>query len=373
MACPPGMHPPCPRILERRRLVRRRNRAWLCLGSGLVLGCIVPKQNSDTSERLGIEPPGGQASIDLASSCRGSDPPRCNDESCCEARWVPGGTFPMGEAPASPGVAAPEGSEHDVTLSGFYLDRFEVNLARFAAFAADYSATPVAEGGAHPRLPGSGWQPIWNSELPATPELLWQAVHCGTPPVEYDPAFDRSGLATPEDAGALALDAGAAVPPIAAGNPMPCLSWFVAFAFCLWDGARLPTEAEWEYAAAGGALNQRYPWGDAVQDYLQYVTPGHLVGATGQAGPFGHFDLAGGVREWTLDWYDARYFLDEGRQCRDCANHLREAENGRSVRGDANRTEANPSVYRCAARNQEAPGVTLPNLGVRCARDAPQP
>jgi formylglycine-generating enzyme required for sulfatase activity len=104
---------------------------------------------------------------------------------------------------------------------------------------------------------------------------------------------------------------------------MNCVNWYEAYAFCIWDGGFLPSEAEWEYAAAGGSQQREYPWGTAApgtgNQYAIYgcyyqsgsgscanLTTAAIapVGtATAGAGLWGQLDLAGNVGEWTLDWF----------------------------------------------------------------------
>ncbi|HKO92461.1 MAG TPA: SUMF1/EgtB/PvdO family nonheme iron enzyme, partial [Polyangiaceae bacterium] len=170
--------------------------------------------------------------------------------SCCESLWVPQGTFPMGfsrDEVTRPDELREEDREHAVTLSGYFLDRFEITWSRFETYAEQYAGPPAPGSGAHPHVPESGWQPAWDPELPTSGEELLARARSG------------SGSVLPRTA----TDAASASTLIAADEDFAAdgLSWFAAFAFCIWDGGRLPSEAEWENAAAGGAENVPYPWG----------------------------------------------------------------------------------------------------------------
>ncbi len=122
--------------------------------------------------------------------------------------------------------------------------------------------------------------------------------------------------------------------------PINCENWFEAYAFCIWDGGFLPSEAEWEYAAAGGSQQRCFPWGPTTPvgaecpgagcEYAIYqcdYPPGALgncfggniapVGfADAGAGLYGQLDMAGNLWEWVLDWYQTPY-VDP---CTNCAN-----------------------------------------------------
>jgi len=131
--------------------------------------------------------------------------------------------------------------------------------------------------------------------------------------------------------------------------PINCVNWYESYAFCIWDGGFLPSEAEWEYAAAGGSEQLEYPWGSTAPGTAcpgtgcQYAIyncdypsgSGSCTGVTNIApvgiatlgvGMWGQLDLAGEVWEWTLDSYAT--YVDP---CTDCAYLT--ASSGRVFRG----------------------------------------
>jgi formylglycine-generating enzyme required for sulfatase activity len=190
-------------------------------------------------------------------------------------------------------------------VSGFGLDAFEVTVGRFRSFVAHYpDSRPLDSSGANPknRL-DAGWQHGWTALLPATQEELltqFDAEHCPT--------------------GATWTDAESASDEL----PINCVSWYVAQAFCIWDGGRLPTEAEWDYVAGGGTDRRVYPWADDVIDgtytNYYYTTPGGAPLPVGSfpsgRGKWGHWDLAGNVSEWVWDGYQNCYIVPGS--CVDC-------------------------------------------------------
>jgi formylglycine-generating enzyme required for sulfatase activity len=155
--------------------------------------------------------------------------------------------------------------------------------------------------------------------------------------------------------------------------PINCVSWYEAFAFCIWDGGRLPTEAEWEYAAAGGSENRLYPWGSEPPDETRasyLCLPFVSVGSkSAGAGRWGHLDLAGSMWEWTFDWYDENWYSDPAATgtnvCNLTPTRLRTNRGGGWDYGS--------DYLRAAYRGLELfpPKTHFPSIGFRCARAAP--
>jgi formylglycine-generating enzyme required for sulfatase activity len=137
----------------------------------------------------------------------------------------------------------------------------------------------------------------------------------------------------------------------------------------------LPTEAEWEYAAAGGDENRVFPWGNDVTEPLpaNYFMTGGVFFDVGSYpdgnGRWGHADLAGSMWEWVLDWYASDYYTTTESGCSDCANLF--AASNRVYRGGSCR--GGSAYLRAASRDYftDQSGVSV-GIGWRCARSAPQ-
>jgi sulfatase modifying factor 1 len=268
-------------------------------------------------------------------------------DSCCTSPFITGGTY-----------SRSNDINYPATISDFRLDKYEITVARFREFLSAGRGTrvkpPEAGSGAHPKIAGSGWDSAWETSLVAAG--LAAAVKCDA---TYGTWTDVSG---PNE-----------------NKPINCITWFEAFAFCIWDGGRLPTEAEWNYAAAGGDVQREYPWGFTVPAanaalavhgcYYNALDAGTCSSSANIApvgsvpagnGRWGQADLAGNLMEMNLDANVWPYQMP----CNDCANLGSEPE--KVNRGGA--FDTNEKTVRSAFHNGYQPSTRRPNLGARCAR-----
>ena len=189
-------------------------------------------------------------------SCQASGPGRtdcgANSENCCNSPVVLGGTYYRTYNWDSGFVA---GEADPATVSDFRLDKYDVTVGRFRRFVAAWS-----NGTGYVPQPGSG-----KHVLNAGQGLANSGIDANTAHESGWLSSDDSHIA-PTDTN---LECGGS--PVyftwtaTAGNqenlPINCVNWFEAYAFCIWDGGFLPSETEWEYAAAGGSAQNDDPWG----------------------------------------------------------------------------------------------------------------
>lgn len=228
-------------------------------------------------------------------------------------------------------------------------------------------------------VPGLGWTSIPGGQylMGSTLNSNEQPVHAVSVPAlemtrtevtvaQYQKCVLRSGCSSPITGGGCNWGV------IGKENhPLTCVDWSEAVAFCTWTGGRLPSEAEWEYAARGGGQAITYPWGNPTPDSTRavYSTSGTMVVCSKTAGNTaqGLCDMAGNVREWVQDWYHSSYKLSEtvlaptdGSAWETPAGTNRVFRNG-SWSYDAGLL---PASYRSGGN----PGTKYDDLGFRCAR-----
>jgi formylglycine-generating enzyme required for sulfatase activity len=307
-------------------------------------------------------------------------------ESCCTSSEVSGGeyyrtydqvfgdasSFPINIPPAADG--GPVDEAYPATVSAFRLDKYLVTVGRFRQFL---NAIPLPDG-------GPGWLPSARSGKHIHLNGGEGLVNSGTA------GGYETGWAVADDIYIAPTSYSFTVSPTwtaSAGSnenlPINNVNWYQAYAFCIWDGGFLPSEVEWEYAAAGGSQQRQYPWGTTapgtMNQYAIYecyypsgtgicnnvpqVAQVAPVGTTRQgAGLWGQLDLSGDLFEWNLDWYD-----DYTDGCTDCANLTNTIE--LTSRVDRGGSYDNGSSYLLApVRNTDAPSGGDYYLGFRCAR-----
>ena len=309
------------------------------IASPTLTGTVVFQKNGSDS---GTSPPSCSG---LAATCG----PSGNDD-CCKSLLVPGGTFYR----SYDGVAPYTDPNYPATVSDFYLDKYEITVGRFRQFVNAGMGTqvgpPAAGAGANPLIAGSGWDSAWNTSLAAdtTSQKTAMSSLCGS----YGTWTDTAGSNE--------------------SQPVNCLDWYTAFAFCAWDGGRLATEAEWNYAASGGSEQRYYPWSNpptstTIDDSYAVYCGGSCSGTRNVGskspqgdGKWGQSDLAGNVWEWTLDSYASSY----STPCNNCADLT--AGSARVGRGGG---YYSPTPYlRSADRAGDFPEFHVSGIGSRCAR-----
>jgi formylglycine-generating enzyme len=297
---------------------------------------------------------GGEASVQVdtigTKTCRatfaelGPVGPSCSSDaqcgdSCCTSLRVSGGDFQLGGDVISPAVSA--------SVSDFFLGKYEVTISRFEVFVAANLELPFEGAGAHPLIPNSGWRSDWNSAVGVDSSGDLSVMSCS------NSTWTRDG-----------------------SIPMNCVTWYEAFWFCFADGGRLPTEAEWEYAASGGFEQRMYPWGpqeptDELATYACNGSPSdgtctgldilHVGSKPLGTAKWGQSDLAGSMFEWVLDEWSTGYTSE----CFDCANVGFNSTRGE--RGGDWSTSA--TTLRSAARGALDATSHTGQLGFRCAYD----
>lgn len=321
-----------------------------------------------------------------AGSTSGASSPSCQpggagmtdcgagSESCCTSLEVPGGEYWRTYTNAGTG---PTGEAFPASVSGLRLDKYLVTVGRFRQFVGAWNGgsgfLPSPGSGIHAHLNGGlGLVDLTaTSDAGAAYESGWNASYdVNVQPTTFDLACDANYSTWTATAG---------------GNenlPVNCVNWYEAYAFCIWDGGFLPSEAEWEYAAAGGGQELEYPWGSTPPGTgNQYAIYGNDTGdcdypsggackgfaniapvgtATRGVGLWGQLDLAGDVNEWNLDWYSPCYL----EPCTDCANLTQTF--GRVFRG-GDFSNAAP-VLVPPTRNDLSPTYRSVGVGLRCAR-----
>jgi formylglycine-generating enzyme required for sulfatase activity len=256
---------------------------------------------------------------------------------------IGGGSFRMG---TDDGFAF-EGPVHEVSVHGFWMDTHEVSVEKFAKFVDATKYKTDAEK--------FGWSGVFD---PKTGKWSKRDGADWRHPLGPDSKADPK-------------------------HPVVHVSYADAQAYAKWAQKRLPTEAEFEYAARGGVQDKKFAWGDelypadrCLANAWQGTFPFEDTGKDGFKGlapvgsfppnSYGLYDITGNVWEWCADWFDDNYYKQSPKE------NPKGPESGeeRVLRGGSWLCAENYCLgYRVAARNHTAPDSGLNNLGFRCVRD----
>ncbi len=274
-----------------------------------------------------------------------------------------GGKFLMGTNDKEGFIEDGEGPVRELTLSSFYIDETTVTNFQFSEFVKATGYITEAER--------FGWSFVFIGLLAEKDKQKDFQVAAQTP---WWCAFPRAKWNQPEGDGSEITER--------MHHPVVHVSWNDAMAYCQWSGKRLPTEAEWEYAARGGLVQKRFPWGDdLMQDNMHHCNiwqgsfPDYNSMEDGYFGTapaksfapnnFGLYNSSGNVWEWCNDWFSAD-FHKNGRTVNPEGPEGGQAKVMRGGSFLCHHSYCNR--YRVAARSKNTPDSSCSNIGFRCAK-----
>ncbi|MEW9870862.1 formylglycine-generating enzyme family protein [Arthrobacter sp. HS15c] len=277
---------------------------------------------------------------------------------------IPAGTFQMGDSFGEGYPADGEVPVHAVELNAFKIDTTAVKNEQFAAFVDATGYRTEAEK--------YGTSAVFHLVVQADRKNILGAAS-GSPWWLTIKGADWAHPAGPGQHWSEIPD-----------HPVVQVSHDDALAYCRWAGRRLPTEAEWEYAARGGLDQQRYPWGNELiapdgthncniwQGTFPEVNTqkdGHLATAPVRSFPpngYGLFEVSGNVWEWCADWFLPKYYRNSPTENPQGPTIGR----GRVMRGGSYLChDSYCNRYRVAARSSNTPDSSSSNCGFRTAAD----
>ena len=359
----------------------------------LVLGSLVscqqaPAENQEIEEpipSISPEPKVEQVEADLSVKQEESERPK-------GMVFIPGGELEMGgdNDQADPD----EYPKHKSKISPFFMDETEVTNDQFRIFIEDTKYVTVAER-------DIDWEEIKKQLPPNTPKppdsvlqagsLVFRATATAVPLDNPGRWWDwkiGANWREPEGPGSNIKGRG--------NHPVVHVAWEDAKAYAEWAGKRLPTEAEWEWAARGGAKNLIYPWGNEdinsnpkLANFWQGIFPfknelldGYYHTAPVKSFPvnaYGLYDMAGNVWEWCNDWYHYDYYKSFPPNSK-APNNPRGPSSSfdpqeptipkRVIRGGSFLcNDSYCSGYRVSRRMKSSPDSGFNHTGFRCVKD----
>lgn len=305
--------------------------------------------------------------------------------------WIPGGEFSMGSEDPR---AMPEGGHeemndarpiHRVYVDGFWMDKTDVTNDEFARFVATTKYVTVAE-----RRPNAADFPGADPKDLVPGSIVFQspkqAVNLDNP-YQWWRYIPGANWRHPTGPSSSIVGHGR--------DPVVQIAYEDAVAYAKWAGKRLPTEAEWEFAARGGKAGKLYAWGNDFRPGGRWMAntyqgnfPMHNTAADGHAGiapvasyppnGYGLYDMAGNVWQWVADWYRPDYYATfAGRVARNPkgpSSSFDPQEPGAQKRvqrgGSFLCTEQYCSRYLVGTRGKGEVSSASNHIGFRCVRDA---